>query len=408
MTAFRYEAVDANGKKRRGTVEAETARRARQEVIGAGLTLLALNEASSGGAMPTIGLSHRQKSPKGKDVIAATRQLATLIDASMPIEEALGAVAQQEDGSPTARVLTAVRTRVVEGWRMSDALAEHPKSFSNLYVGIVAAGETSGTLGPVLGRLADMLERNRAILSKAAMALIYPMVILFVAVAVVWGMMRFIVPKMVAQFSDMGADLPWITRVIVSLSDFVRSSGLFVLIAILAAVAAFVWARRQAGPRRAIDRFVLRLPIVGPLARDLDAARFARTLSTLFASGTPLLDALQGARRTVTNTHIRKELETTMTGVREGTSLSGAIRRAGVFPPMMASMVAAGERSGALPEMLEKTADQMEAGFEQATTLALRLLEPAVIVTLGAVVLVIMLAIMLPILDLNSFAIGGV
>lgn len=406
MTAFRYEAVGADGRKRRGTVEAETARRARQDLIKAGLTLTALNEASSGGK--TLLSGSRKKEAKPKDVIMATRQLATLIDAAMPIEEALAAVATQEDGRPIARTLTAVRTRVIEGWKLSDALAEHPKAFSRLYIGIVAAGESSGTLGPVLGRLADMLERNRAILGKAITALIYPAVIAVVAVVVVWAMMRFIVPKMAEQFADMGAELPWITRIVVGISDFVGDYGLLVFTGIVAAIAGFVVARRTPAPRRAIDKFVLRLPLVGPLARDLDAARFARTLSTLFASGTPLLDALKGAQRTVTNDHTRAELDGMMTNVREGASLSASVRKAAVFPPMMASMIAAGERAGKLPDMLEKTADQMEAGFERATTLALRLLEPTVIVSLAVVVLVIMLAIMMPILQLNTFALGGV
>ena len=404
MTAYRYEAVDAGGRKRRGTLEAETARRARQEVTRAGLTLTALDEASSG---PKL-FAGRERGPKPKDVITAIRQLATLIEAAMPVEEALAAVATQEEGRPVARVLTAVRARVIEGWKLSDALAEHPRAFSRLTVGIVAAGEASGALGPVLSRLADMLERNRAILSKAVTALIYPAVIFVVAVAVVWAMMRFIVPKMAEQFADMGAELPLITRAVVGLSDFVRAYGWLIGLAVAGAVAAFVWARRAPGPRKAIDRMVLRVPLIGPLARDLDAARFARTLSTLFASGTPLLDALRGAQRTVTNAHARAELDGMMTNVREGGSLSASVRRADVFPPMMASMIAAGERAGRLPEMLEKTADQMEAGFERATTLALKLLEPAVIVSLAVVVLVIMLAIMLPILQLNTFALGGV
>ena len=169
MTAYRYEAVDAGGRRRRGTVEAETARRARQEVARTGLTLTALQEASTGSR--TL-LKSRERGPKPKDVITAIRQLATLIEAAMPVEEALAAVATQEEGRPVARTLTAVRTRVIEGWKLSDALAEHPRAFSRLTVGIVAAGEASGSLGPVLARLADMLERNRAILSKAITALI--------------------------------------------------------------------------------------------------------------------------------------------------------------------------------------------------------------------------------------------
>ena len=402
MATYRYEAVDAVGRKRRGVVEADTARKARREVAGTGLTLTSLTEGAARGAR-----ARGPKPPKPKDVVAATRQLGTLIEAGMPVEEALGAVATQEDGTPVAATLSAVRTRVVEGWRLADALAEHPKAFSPLYVGIVSAGEASSTLGTVLGRLADMMERNRAIMSKAVSAMIYPAVIVVVALIVVWAMMRWVVPKMVDQYADMGVDLPLLTRMVIGASDATRWAGPLLAVALVGGTVALVTLRRRPGPRRRIDGAVLRLPVAGSLVRELDAARFARTLATLFASGTPLLDALGGARRTVVNAHIREALGQTETRVREGASLSNALRRAEVFPPMMASMVSAGERAGQLPQMLEKTADQMEAGFEQATTLALRLLEPAVIVILGAVVLVILLAIMMPILQLNTLAIGG-
>lgn len=406
MTAYRYEAVDAGGRRRRGSVEADSARRARQDLKRAGLTLLALDETRTSTGLFSAA---RKKDAKPRDVIVATRQLGTLIEASMPIEEALAAVAAQEEGHPIAATLTAVRGRVVEGWKLADALAEHPKSFNRLYVGIVAAGEASATLGPVMARLADMQERNRAILSKAVMSLIYPAVIAVVAVVVVWAMMRWVVPKITSQFLDMGVEtLPLPTRVVVGISDFLGAYGWALGLAIIAGVAALVWVRRTPGPRRAMDRLVLRVPVFGPLSRELDAARFARTLSTLFASGTPLLDALRGAQRTVTNDHTRAELDGVLTGVREGASLSGAMRRAKVFPPMMSSMIAAGERASRLPDMLEKTADQMEAGFERTTTLALRLLEPAVIVSLALVVLLIMLAIMLPILQINTMALSGV
>ncbi|MBB4657623.1 type II secretion system inner membrane protein GspF [Parvularcula dongshanensis] len=399
MTAFRYEAVDAGGRKRRGTVEAETARRARREVASTGLTLLSLTEAGEGSGLT---LTRAPKTPKPRDVIAATRQLSVLIEATLPVEEALAAVAAQAQGTPIARVLTQLRTRIVEGWKLSDALGEHPRAFSSLYRGIVASGETSGTLGPVLGRLADMQERNRALQSKAITALIYPAVIALVAIVIVWALMRFVVPKMVATFASMGAELPLLTRIVIGISDFLGDWGLLLLIVVMGALTAFFLARRRAGPRLAIDRTFLRLPLMGPLIRDLDAARFARTLSTLVAAGTPLLDGLQGARRTVTNAFVRDRLEVTLTGVREGAGLAPALRRAEVFAPMMSSMVSAGERSGQLPLMLEKTADQMEARFESTSTVALRLLEPAVIVTLGAVVLVIVLAIMLPILQINT------
>ena len=404
MVAFRYEAVDALGKKKRGTVEAENLRRARRDVIASGLTPLSIGEAVD---KPLIQFRRGPRPPKKSDVVAATRQLATLVDAAMPLEEALAAVASQMDGNNVARVLTDVRARVVEGWRLSRALGEHPKAFSGLFRGIVASGETSGDLGAVLTRLADMQERNQQMAQKAQQALIYPAAIFVVAIGVVWGLMTFVVPQMVQQFSRMSSiDLPLPTRIVIGLSDFVASWGWLILLLLAAACAGYWQARRQEKARLFIDRWTLRLPVLGNLMRELDAARFARTLSTLFAAGAPLLEALEGSRRTITNSFIQQEIGKAAVSVREGASLAAAIKRAAVFPPIMASMIAAGERSGAISDMLARTAGQMETSFETATTTALRLLEPAVIVLLGLIVLFIVLSIMMPILQINQMAVG--
>jgi general secretion pathway protein F len=401
MTAFRYEAVDASGRRKKGTITADTPRRARREIQNAGLTPLSIRSIRE----RTIGRTTAGGAkPKTKDVIAATRQLATLIDASTTVEEALAAVSSQMKGTAMADVLLAIRARIIEGWRLSDAMAEYPRTFSSLYRGIVAAGEASGNLGPVMIRLADMVESNRAMTMKALTSLIYPAAIFVVAVAVVVALMNFVVPEIVGQFARTGERLPLLTEIVIALSDFVRAWGWLVLLALIGMVIGVWQLRRREGPRRRMDRALLRLPLLGGLARDLDAARFARTLATLFASGAPLLDSLRAARRTVTNAHIHDRLDVTLTNVREGASLSQGLRRAEVFPPMMASMVAAGERSGALPQLLEKTASQMEQGFDATVTVALRLLEPIVIVTLGVVVLLIVLAIMLPILQINTMA----
>jgi general secretion pathway protein F len=404
VTAFRYEAIDGGGRKKRGTVEADSLRRARREVLAAGLTPLSIGEVES---RAFLQLRKGSPPPKKAEVIAATRQLATLVEASMPVEEALAAVAAQMEGSEAARVLTAVRTRVVEGWRLSKALGEHPKAFSGLYQGIVASGETSGDLGTVLSRLADMQERNQQMAQKAQQALIYPACIFVVAIGVVWALMTFVVPRMVEQFSRMdGINLPWPTRIVIGASDLIGDWGWLILLLLIGA-GVLVWRlRKNPQSRLRTDRLLLRTPVVGKLIRELDAARFARTLSTLFAAGAPLLEALEGARRTLTNTYISQEIAAASTQVREGASLAAAIRRAGVFPPIMASMIAAGERSGTLPDMLARTAQQMEAGFETATTTALRLLEPAVIVLLGLIVMLIVLSIMLPILQINQMALG--
>lgn len=401
MTAFRYEAVDASGRRKRGVINADTQRRARKDIQGAGLTPVSIKSMRERASQDAGG---RVKTPAAKDTIAATRQLATLIDASTTVEEALAAVGSQMKGAPMGEILMAVRGRIIEGWRLSDALAEYPKVFSPLYRGIVAAGEASGNLGPVMLRLADMVEKNRAMMMKAVTALIYPAAICVVAVLVVGALMHFVVPPIVDQFTNRDQTLPFLTQVVIGTSEFLGAWGWLVLLLFVGGIGLIWYLRKQAGPRRAMDRWILTIPLIGALARDLDAARFARTLSTLFASGAPLLDSLQAARRTVTNAHIHAQLEKTLTSVREGASLSNGVRRAEVFPPMMASMIAAGEKSGALPSLLEKTAEQMEEGFDTAVTVTLRLLEPAVVVGLGVVVLAIIMAIMLPLLQINTMA----
>ncbi len=404
MTAFRYEAVDAAGRRKRGVITAETQRRARKEIQTAGLTPLSIKSVGDKARAAKAGVLDRPRNPKAADVIGATRQLATLIDASTTVEEALAAVASQMKGSPMADILLAVRARIIEGWRLSDAMGEHPKVFSELYRGIIAAGESSGNLGPVMLRLADMVEKNRAMAMKALSAMIYPAAIVIVSLVVVGALMNVVVPKIVDQFASSGADLPLLTVIVIAASDFVRGYGLLILLLFVAAGVGVWQARKRPGPRKAMDRALLRVPLIGGLLRDLDAARFSRTLATLFSSGAPLLDSLKAARRTVTNAYIKDRLEVTLTSVREGASLSVGMRRADVFPPMMSSMVAAGERSGAVPQLLEKTASHMEEGFDNAVTVALRLLEPLVIILLGGVVLVIVMAIMMPILQINTLA----
>lgn len=401
MTAFRYEAVDTAGRKKRGTITADTARRARRDIVSAGLTPVSITSIRE----RTEGSQKRGgRRPPSKDVIGATRQLATLIDASTPVEESLAAVGSQMRGTAMADVLFTLRSRIIEGWRLSDAMGEHPRTFSPLYRGVVAAGESSSNLGPVLLRLADMVEKNRAMKMKAITSLIYPAAIFIVAVGVVAALMAFVVPQIVEQITRAGQDLPWLTSLVIAVSDFVRAWGWLVLLLLILGVVGIVLSRRRAKARIAMDRALLKWPVIGGLARDLDAARFARTLATLFASGAPLLDCLRAARRTVTNAYIDERLDLTLTAVREGATLSTGVRRAEVFPPMMVSMIAAGERAGALPQLLDKTAEQMETTFDAIVSSTLRLLEPAVIVGLGVVILIVVLAVMQPILQINTLA----
>ena len=403
MPAFEYEALDAGGRSKRGVVSADTERQARRELRRLNLTPVGISAPRSERASGVMK-SEPRLSPT--DLVTATRQLAALTAAATPLEEALNAVALQTD-KPGARTrLLSVRERVMEGWRFSHALGEDPKSFPSLYRAVIAAGETSGDLGAVLDRLATMLEKNRAMKSKAIASLIYPAALAVVAGGVVTALMMFVVPKIVEQFNSFDAQLPVLTRIVISISNGIVDYGLYAVLAIILCAVGFWRAMKNNAFRLLFDRNVLRLPIVGRLARSVDGARFSRTLATLFAGGAPLLDSLVGAQRTISNTFIRERLDHTVTMVGEGASLAAALRRAGALPPMLTHMVAAGERAGALPTLLDKAASQLEEEFETASTVTLRLLEPAIIVAMGGAVVVIVLSIMLPILRLNSLAAG--
>ncbi|WDI31249.1 type II secretion system inner membrane protein GspF [Hyphococcus flavus] len=404
MPAFEYEALDMGGKTRRGMLSADSQRQARHELRRLNLTPVKLSTPRAERSGQAIG----GKAPriKASQLVVITRQLSALVGAGTPLEEALNAVAMQAEAGPARTRLLSVRERVMEGWRFADALAEDPKSFPSLYRAVIAAGETSGDLSGVLDRLATMLEKNRAIKNKAVASLIYPIALAFIAAGVVTALMIFVVPKIIAQFNAFGEELPFLTRVVVGISDWVVNFGLYALIAaIILSIAA--WRALKEPPiKLAFDKFVLRVPVLGTLMRAVDGARFARTLATLFSGGAPLLDSLVGAQRTVSNSFIRERLNKTVTMVGEGVSLAAALKRANALPPMLVHMVAAGERAGALSELLDKAALQLEEEFDTASTIALRLLEPAIIVGMGGAVLVIVLSILLPILRLNALAAG--
>lgn len=400
MPAFEYEALDISGRARRGVVNAESARQARRELRRLALTpvrIAAPRERGEGRREPRLSPS---------DLVMATRQLAVLISASAPLEEALNAVATQTEKPGVRTRILAVRERVVEGWRFADALSEDPKSFPPLYCAVIAAGETSGDLGGVLDRLATMLEKNRSMKNKALAALVYPAALAFIAGGVVAVLMTQVVPKIVEQFNTFNAKLPLITRLVVAASDFLGAYGLYCLAGFALGGVLFWRGMKIPAFKREVDRRLLGLPVLGKLLTGLDGARFARTLSTLFAGGAPLLDSLKGAQRTVANDYIRERLELAITMVREGAGLAPAMRRAGVLPSMMVHMLAAGERAGEVPLMLDKAALQLEEEFDTASTVALRLLEPAIIIGMGGVVMVIVVSIMLPILRLNALAAG--
>lgn len=401
MPSFEYEALDIGGRSRRGVVNADSARLARMELRRLQLTPVSI---SAPREKAGAAVSRAPAKIGSTELVNLTRQLAVLIGAATPLEEALNAVALQTEKPGSRKRLLAVRERVLEGWRFADALGEDRKSFPDLYRAVVAAGETSGDLAGVLDRLATMLEKNRSMLNKAIASLIYPAALALVAGLVVTALMTQVVPKIVEQFQTFDAKLPLVTRIVMGVSHFLGAYGLYLVLGAIVAGAAFAQAMRSPPFKLAFDRWVLTAPLLGKLLRGLDGARFARTLATLFAGGSPLLDSLKGAQKTMGNSHMRDKIEGAITMVREGTSLGGALKRANVLPPMMTHMVAAGERAGAVPLMLDKAAAQLEEEFDTASTIALRLLEPAIIIAMGGAVMIIVVSILLPILRLNSLA----
>jgi general secretion pathway protein F len=303
-------------------------------------------------------------------------------------------------------ILLDVHAGVLEGRRLSEAMARQPGSFPALYRGMVSAGESSGSLPQILERLADLLERQGQVRAKVLSALAYPIILAFVAMFVVFALMVFVVPRVVEQFDDIGQQLPLLTRIVIALSGFLAAWWWALIAGAVLLAIGGARALRDEGVRMKADRTLLRLPLFGRLLRDLHAARMARTLSTMVASRLPLLEGLKLTTQTVHNRALRVASAEIAEAVRTGGSLSGALKRSAIFPPLLVYLAASGEASGRLDLMLERAAEYLEREFDSFTTTALALLEPAIIVLMGAVVAVIVLSILLPILQLDTLA-GG-
>jgi general secretion pathway protein F len=408
MPEFAYIAVDPKGKEKRGTVKATTDADARAGLEARKLYVVKVKpqptalvtDIAVGGLTLTRG-----KRLSAKQLTLFTRQLATLSQVS-PLEEALRTIARQSEQDHVRAIVGRVADGVVEGRRLGDALGREPRSFPPLYRAMVSAGESSGALPDLLERLAKLLERQAEMRGKLVSALAYPIVLTCVAVLVVAALMIAVVPKVVEQFDDVGQQLPLLTRIIIGISTFLASYWWVLLLLIVAAVVGGAYALRNEGFRLAFDRTVLRLPLVGRLIRDLHAARMARTLSTMIESRLPLVEGLKLTVGTVQNRVLRRATQELVESIRGGGSLSGAMARSGVFPPLLVYLAASGESAGRLDVMLARAADYLEREFDNFTTTALSLLEPAIIVVMGAIVTTIVLAILLPILQLEKL-VGG-
>ena len=397
MPAFAYEALDRSGKTQRGVQQGDNARAVRASLRERGLSPLAVAPvaASAPGGRWRRGLSPAQ-------LALLTRQLATLLKAGLPVDEALGALAEQNDDARSRTLVVALRARVMEGASLAGALADAPASFPEIYRASIAAGEQSGRLDQVLARLADYGEAREALNQKVWAALAYPLLLTVVALAIVSGLLAYVVPQIVGVFVQMHQALPWATRALIALSAFVKAWGWLLLLLVVLAVVAARLGLRVGRVRFAWHALLLRLPLFGRLTRAANTARCTRTLALLSASAVPLLDALQIAAQVIANLPMRQAVRHAAAKVREGASFSRSLGESGFFPPVALRLIASGERAGELERMLDEAANQQQRELDRWLTIMTAVLGPAVILLVGAMVLFIVLAILLPIFDLNQ------
>lgn len=401
MADFDYLAIDPAGRERGGSVKADTMEDARARLDARRLFVVRLEPGAAETARRRAALSLRAPRLSAKELTLFTRQLSTLIQVS-PLEEALRTIGRQSEKDHVRAIVSKVHGGVLEGRRLADALGAEPRSFPPLYRAMISAGESSGSLPTIMERLSDLMERQAVIRSKVLTAIAYPSVLAAFAVCVVAALMIFVVPKVVEQFDTVGQQLPLLTRMVMGLSAFLAGYWWMLLILMAAAGLLFWRALKVESFRVRFDAALLALPLLGRLIRDLHAARMARTLSTMVASRLPLMEGLSLTANTVHNRVLRKASDDIVEAIRGGGSLSAALRRAGVFPPLLVYLAASGESAGRLDTMLERAADYLEREFDSFTSAALAMLEPVIIILMGGIVAVIILSILLPILQLQS------
>ncbi len=405
MPVYAYRGMSAEGRALRGFVDAESDKTARAKLRRDGVFLTELSESAAGAEPRERGAPReparvRRRVP-ATELAIATRQLATLLAAAVPLVESLGALTEQVENARLKAALGGVRDRVNEGASLADALAA-AGPFPDLYVNLVRAGEASGALDTVLVRLADYLENQVRTRNKVLGIVIYPVVVLGVALAVGVVLVTYVLPQISALLEDLGAELPWITRVIIGGSQLVSSYWWLIGLVVAAGVITLRTISRTERGSYALDELALRIPVLGRLLRTVAISRWARTLTTLLAGGIPIVRALETAGRVAGNQVIAKAVEQAKDSIREGASIAGPLRASGQFPPLVTHMVAVGERSGELEAMLAKVADTYDEQVETSVTRLTALLQPILVLVMVGIVAVIILAVLLPLMDLTS------
>ena len=414
MPVFEYSGLTEAGKNVRGLKDAESAKALRSVLRKDGVYLTESRTAEAGavagGGPKAAGLA-REVDLRGlfgsgvsaQDLAVATRQLSTLIGAGITLVESLTALAEQVEHPRLKKILGMVKQRVNEGASLADALADHPRVFSNLYVNMIRAGESSGALDVVLGRLADFTESAATLRNKLIGAMLYPAIMLLVGISIVSILFAVVIPKVPKIFEDMNVTLPWTTRVLIAPSSFARDYWYVIVVAVPLGIWLFVRYVKTPKGRAWFDRAQLRAPIFGELIRMLALARFAKTLATLLSSGVPLLTALDIVKNIVHNSVLSGVIEGARDAIREGESIAAPLKRSGEFPPLVHHMIAIGEKSGQLEEMLQNVARSYDAQVDMRVSALTSLLEPVMIVGMGVGVAFIVFSILMPIMQLNTF-----
>jgi general secretion pathway protein F len=403
MQAFSYEAVDTAGTTHKGVVNADSPRAARAELRAQGLVPINVDiiktQLNNTGSAKSSALGSRLSTV---ELALFTRQLASLLEASLPLEQAFSALLEQAERTYVRDLIASIRSEVMGGASLSDSLAQHPRDFSDIYRALVMSGEQIGQLARVLSRLADYIERRNALVQKVRLAFTYPAIVTVVAFLIVIFLLTYVVPQIVSVFANTKQKLPFLTVMMLWISDFVRHWGWLVLLIVI--TAGYAWRRALQNPAIKLrwHTWLLTAPLYGKFERSLNTARFASTLAITTGSGVPILQALQTSRDTLTNVAMRDQVEEATNSVREGESLARALSAHKHFPAMLIHMIRSGEATGDLPKMLERAANAQEQDLERRAMTMAGLLEPALILVMGVVVLLIVLAVLMPIIEINQ------
>ena len=401
MGAFEYVAIDKRGKESKGLLEGDTPKHVRQLLRERALLPVSVTEVARKESRKTPAFTLR-RGISASDLALLTRQLATLSQSGLPLEEALLAVSQQNDHPRVKSILLGVRSRVMEGHSLADGLGDFPHAFPELYRATIAAGEQSGHLDAVLERLAEFTESRQQLQQQIRNASIYPAVLLVACVGIISFMLAYVVPKVVYVFANFDQELPLLTRIMIGASDFLRDYWLWLIVGSIAVVYGIRKLLTRPGPKRYYHHLLLRLPVVSRLTRGINTARFTQTLSILAGSGVPILESLRIAAQVAANVPMREAVQEASLRIREGGMISKSLAASRLFPPMTTHLIASGEAGGRLEEMLGRAADNQEREVDSLIATLLGIMQPFLVIFMAAIVLLIVLAILLPIFEINN------